>query len=86
MIITHRIFFIKVITKKIKLDAIDSFNIGHFLDSPNMAKRQNKTELKGFENKGYFELFAISNKKEFLVDRSSRKADLIKLQELLSKY
>ena len=51
-----------------------------------MAKIYNKEELKGFENKGYFELHAISGDKIFLIDRHGRKADLIKIKELLSNY
>lgn len=86
LIIIHRIFFIPVIKKKMQLDAQDSFAIDHFMDSPNVAKMQNKDELRGFENKGYFELKAIVNGKKIVIDRSSRKADLIKIKELLSRY
>ena len=72
--------------KTYKLDQPDSFTVDHYLDSPNMAKIHNKADLKQFENKGYFELYAIENNKKFLIDRHSRKADLIKLKELLSLY
>lgn len=84
--ITHRVFFIPLISKKLQLDASDSFAIEHFMDSPNIAKMQNKDELRGFENKGYFELKAIVKGKKIVIDRSSRKADLVKIKDLLSRY
>jgi hypothetical protein len=84
--IIHRVFFIPLIKKKLQLDSKDSFVVDHFMESPNVAKMQNKDELRGFENKGYFELKAIVNGKKMMIDRSSRKADLIKIKDLLSKY
>lgn len=84
--LVFKIFFIPIFSKKITLDNVDAFTVDHFLDSPNMAKIQSKTELKGFENKGYFELNAISNGKSILIDRHSRKADLLKIKDLLSRY
>jgi len=51
-----------------------------------MAKIYNKEELKQFENKGYFELKIKSNNKLILIDRHTRKADLIKIKDLLSKF
>lgn len=86
LIIKHKIFFIPVITKKLKLDQKDSFVVEHFMDSPNIAKKQNRDDLRGFENKGYFELKAIVANQKIMIDRSSRKADLVKIQNLLSKY
>lgn len=82
----YKIFFIPVFFKKITLDRADSLTVDHFMDSPNVAKIHNKAELKGFENKGYFELHAVSNGKSIFIDRHSRKADLIKMKDLLSKY
>lgn len=84
--VLYKIFFLPVFVRKIKLDQIDALSVDHFMDSPNMAKIHKKAELKGFENKGYFELHAISGKKNILIDRHSRKADLLKLKDLLSKY
>ena len=50
------------------------------MDSPNVAKVQQDPTMKGFENKGYFHLFARTIKGNLtLVDRSSRKADLKKM-------
>lgn len=82
----YKFFFIPVYAKKIKLDNEAALSVDHFMDSPNMAKIHNKEELKGFENKGYFELHAISSGKSILIDRHSRKADLLKIKDLLSKY
>lgn len=82
----YKVFFIPFFWKKIELDSQDAISVNHFMDSPNMAKIYNKSELKLFENKGYFELKARSHGKDILVDRHSRKADLLKIQELLSKY
>ncbi len=93
LIVTYRIFFIPFWVKKYELESPDAFSVDHFMDSPNMAKIRNREGLgdpgamKHFENKGYFEL-NIKTKKSTLanIDRHSRKADLIKLKELLSKY
>lgn len=82
----YKFFFIPVYAKKIMLDNDDALTVDHFMDSPNMAKIHNKEELKGFENKGYFELHALSGGKSILIDRHSRKADLLKIKDLLSKY
>ncbi len=86
LIIVHKLFFLKIFSKKINLDSNESLEIIHFMDSPNMAKIYNKSELKLFENRGYFELKAISNSKSITIDRHSRKADLIKIKSLLESY
>lgn len=82
----YKVFFIPVFSKTISLDAPDSLFVEHFMDSPNMAKIYNKDELRGFENKGYFELRALSNGKKLLIDRHTRKADLVKIKDLLSRF
>lgn len=84
--LVYRIFFVPFFSKTIKLDENDSITVEHFMDSPNMAKIYNKEELRGFENKGYFELRAISNGEKILIDRHTRKADLVKIKDLLSRY
>jgi hypothetical protein len=83
LIITHKLFFMPIFRKKIK---ISSFLVEHYLDSPNLAKLRSNDESRGFENKGYFQLLALSNDKKIFIDRHSRKIDLIKMSELLSKY
>lgn len=82
----YKIFFIKFFSKKIVLDSNEALSVDHFMDSPNIAKIHNKEELRGFENKGYFELYAKSAGKNVFIDRHTRKADLIKIRNLLSKY
>ena len=85
--ITHKIFWIPVWSKKITLESNDSIDINHFMDSPNVAKMKKEASMKGFENKGYFELFAKnSNGKSIFLDRHSRKADVLKMRDLLRKY
>lgn len=91
--VTYRVFFIPFWVKKYRLAASDSFTVDHFMDSPNMARIRNRQGLGGadamkhFENKGYFELNIKTDKNSSInIDRHSRKADLIKLKELLSKY
>ena len=82
----YKVFFIKVFSKNFLMDSPDSFHVNHHLDSPNMAKIYNKEELKQFENKGYFELKIQTNNELILIDRHTRKADLVKIKELLSKF
>ena len=85
--VIHKIFWIPVMKKKIELSDKDSIELHHFMDSPNVAKMRAQPELKGFENKGYFELFATNSAgKAIFVDRHSRKADIIKIRDLLRKY
>lgn len=85
--ITHRIFWTPVLKKTYKMESKDSLEILHFMDSPNVAKLQQDPNLRGFENKGYFQLFSkLENGKLILVDRSSRKADLKKMMGLLNKF
>ncbi|MBC7538325.1 MAG: hypothetical protein H7281_05865 [Bacteriovorax sp.] len=84
--LVYKVFFIPFYFKNIILDSNDALSVDHFMDSPNMAKIHNVSELKHFENKGYFELHAMSGGKSILIDRHTRKADLLKLKELLCKY
>lgn len=90
--IIHRLFFLTIWKKKYHLNDKDSFSVEHFMASPNLARLQNKegfsdAAMKAFENKGYFELIIkTNNMNEISIDRHSRKADLIKIKELLSRY
>jgi hypothetical protein len=61
------------------------------MDSPNMARKGNQQELKGFMNSGYYELY-LENKIEekqktevVLLDRNSRLFDLEALVLLFQK-
>lgn len=85
--VVHRIFWLPIITKKYSLISKDALEIKHYLDSPNVAKISNDQSLKGFENRGYFQLFAtLNDKSEVLIDRSSQKRDLVRTSELLTRY
>lgn len=87
LIITHKVFWVPVWQKSIKLESPESIEINHFMDSPNVAKMRKDSDMKGFENKGYFELFATSSTgKKIFLDRHSRKADVLKIRDLLRKY
>lgn len=87
LIVTHKIFWLPILKKKIDLKSPGSFTLEHFLDSPNMARIESKDEMRAFENKGYFELFAISSDNKLIqIDRCSQKRELVKLKEFLSKY
>ncbi|WP_127717669.1 hypothetical protein [Halobacteriovorax sp. HLS] len=87
LIITHRVFWIPIWKKVIELKDSDSVEINHFMDSPNVAKMRKDASMKGFENKGYYELYATNSKNQSIfVDRHSRKADMVKMRDLLRKY
>ncbi len=85
--VVHKVFWIPVMKKVIHLENRDAIELHHFMDSPNVAKMRAQPELRGFENKGYFELFATNSQgKAIFLDRHSRKADIIKIRDLLRKY
>ncbi len=96
--IIHKLFFLRIRTYVIPFPQVNEssqspsyeFSIHHYLDSPNIAKRLNRPDLKGFENKGYFELYLHWNDerglKKYFLDRHSRKSDLIKIRELLKNF
>lgn len=87
LIIKHRLFFVPIYKKTYQLESVDAFSVDHFMDSPNVAKMKQDPTMRGFENKGYFQLFAkLDSGKYIFVDRSSRKADLKKMQALLSEF
>lgn len=85
--LTHKVFWIPLMKKSIELRDKDAIELHHFMDSPNVAKMRAQPELRGFENKGYYELFATNKEeKAIFIDRHSRKADIIKIRDLLRKY
>mgnify|MGYP003641122464 FL=1 len=87
LLVIHKVFWIPVKKTVIHLKLKDSFTLEHYLDSPNMARLEGKLDMKGFENKGYFELFAISSEDKLIqIDRCSQRRELVKLKEILSKY
>jgi hypothetical protein len=93
--VSYRLFFITVWKKTYQLSGNpeEAILVKHFMDSPNMAKLRAQQGLGGvealkhFENKGYFELVIKTDQQKTVhIDRHSRKADLLKLKELLLKY
>lgn len=83
--IQHRLFWLPLLTSTYELSAGDSLNVRHFMDAPNVARMKAGPEAVGFQNKGYFTLWAtLANGTEVLLDRHSRKADLEGLKALLS--
>lgn len=87
LVVQHRLFFLPVFKKTFKLDNQTPFIVDHFMDSPNIAKMEKDPKMRAFENQGHFLLRAHLENKDFIVlDRHSRKADLVKIKDLLSKY
>ena len=85
--VTHRVFWIPIWKRSYQLKNSDSLSVEHYMDSPNVAKIEGKQELRAFQNQGHYNLHAqLQNNKFILVDRHSRRADLKKLSEILSRY
>ena len=85
--VIHKLFWLPISTTTIELMEQDGLSVDHFMDSPNMAKIQNKKDYAGFQNRGYFQLFAMdTNGKVHLIDRNSRKGEMKKLKELLEEF
>lgn len=84
LIILHKFFGLPFKRQEFVLEETTPYYIDHFLDSPNMARIKSEEKMVGFQNKGYFELFArVKEASPILIDRHSRKVDLQKLIELL---
>ena len=85
--VIHRIFWMPIIKKDYTLKSNNDFSVKHYLDSPNVAKLRGESSLKGFENRGYFQLFFTDSRgQEVLLDRSNQKRSLVQMKELLTKY
>jgi hypothetical protein len=81
----YRIFGLKVFSEKFIPAKAIPFTIEPYLSSPNMARIQSNEGNTGFQNKGYFILWLNTESgKKISLDRHSRKADLVKLEEMLS--
>lgn len=80
----YRIFGIKVFSEDYIPAEKEPYEIKPYLSSPNFARIQGGDEAAGFQNKGYYTLkLNTQDGKKILIDRHSRKSDLIKLEELL---
>ena len=82
----YRVFGIQFFSQNFILAASDAFVVEPYWSSPNRARIDGGDDSAGFQNKGYFTLkLKTANGKNILIDRHSRKADLIKLEELISQ-
>jgi hypothetical protein len=91
LVIEERLFGICFRKKEIRLgDQKPLFEIKHFLDSANIARRAQNPELRGFMNSGYKELYlvvtSLDQKKSILLDRNSRQGDLEALQKIIERF
>jgi hypothetical protein len=85
--ISHYVLGIKVIKKTYTLSNNEPFAISQFAGSPNIARVNKDPKMRAFENQGYFELFGcLENGERFLLDRNNRKADLVRISNLLKSY
>jgi hypothetical protein len=80
----YRIYGLKVFSETFSPSAEAPFSVAPFLSSPNLARINGDQEASGFQNKGYFVLWLLTAEgKKINIDRHSRKADLLRLEELL---
>lgn len=83
LVIQHRLFGITCYKRNIQLTT-PAFQVQHHMDAPNVARLKGGEAAVGFQNKGYFVLWANqSAEKSIAIDRHSRKADLEALKTLL---
>lgn len=80
--IRHFVAGIPLRTEKIQGPPLH-FKVEHFLDSPNYARLHHQEGMEKFKNRGYFTLKVSTDNKSLQVDRSSRKNDLLAIEELL---
>ena len=82
--ITHKLFGCALKRHTLQLSA-SPFYVAHHMDAPNVARLRGGPEAQGFQNKGYFTLWATdAHDVPVAIDRHSRKADLEALAALLS--
>lgn len=79
----HRVYGLKVFSETF---TYKDLQVESFLNTPNVARMKNDEESQGFQNKGYFILWLITEAgKKIQLDRHSRKVDLDKLKILISR-
>lgn len=81
--VVQKIYGIPVFKKSYELTG-QGFSVLHHLDSPNVARLRGGEEALGFQNKGYFTLWAHTTRGDIMIDRHSRKVDLEALVALLN--
>lgn len=83
--IIQKLFWIPYFVRTYSLRKEDPFEILHYIDAPNMARIKSGPESVGFQNKGYFTLWAhLENGKKVMLDRHSRRIDLVGIKTLLT--
>lgn len=85
--ISHHVLGLKVKKKSYILSNNDPFFVSQFAGTPNIARENKDPKMRAFENQGYFELFGcLENGERFFLDRNNRKADLVRISNLLKSY
>ena len=85
--IVHRLFGVPVLRSSHELLSMDAFDVKHCLDSPNMARREQREGSRGFQNNGFYRLEAQLGEGAILaLDRHSQRRELERLKKLLSEY
>ncbi len=80
----YRLFGLKFFSEVFHPAESNPYSVEPFLESPNLARMKGGEDSLGFQNKGYHILWLkTADGRRINIDRHSRKADLIKLQELL---
>lgn len=85
--IVHRFFGIPFKRSRHQLLSADAFEIKHCLDSPNIARGEQREGSRGFQNNGFYRMQALLGDNVFLmVDRHSQRRELDRLKKLLCQY
>ena len=85
--IGHYVLSFKLIKKNYILSNNEPFFISQFAGTPNIAREKKDPKMRAFENQGYFELFGcLENGERIFLDRNNRKADLVRISNLLKSY
>ncbi len=83
----HYILGVRLWLKKYTLSPSEAFEINHFRGTPNIARSKKEPSMRAFENQGYFELFAVmENGEKIFLDRNNKKADLVRISNILNLY
>lgn len=83
----HKLMGLTIWKTKLELATPGDFTVKHYLDSPNVARLSGDQKMRGFQNQGYFELYAkLSNGASKRIDRHSLKNELEKISTLLKSY
>ena len=83
--ISHGFFGLTFFKRSFALQG--SLLVEHFLDSPNLARKDQDSKKRAFYNQGYFKLWGVTPRgKKIFLDRHSSKKELIKLKHFLESF